>query len=65
MPVIVVDSVNQKPTANSPDVAKSLHMTPVANRVRGGQSKTQRSGFPRNHAPNSAWGTREHRRCTV
>ena len=29
MPVIVVDSVNQKPSANAPDVAKSLHMTPA------------------------------------
>jgi uncharacterized protein (TIGR03435 family) len=28
MPVIVVDSVNQKPTANSPELAKSLHLPP-------------------------------------
>jgi uncharacterized protein (TIGR03435 family) len=29
VPVIVVDSVNQKPTANLPDVAESLHIAPV------------------------------------
>ena len=28
MPVIVVDSVNQKPTANSPDAAEKLHVPP-------------------------------------
>jgi uncharacterized protein (TIGR03435 family) len=28
MPVIVVDSVNQKPSANSPDVAEKLHIAP-------------------------------------
>jgi uncharacterized protein (TIGR03435 family) len=30
MPVIVVDSVNQKPTANSSDVAEKLHIPPPA-----------------------------------
>jgi len=29
LPVIVVDSVNRKPTANAPDVAESLHLTPA------------------------------------
>jgi uncharacterized protein (TIGR03435 family) len=28
MPVIVVDSVNQKPTANSPEVAEKIHLPP-------------------------------------
>ncbi len=28
MPVIVVDSVNQKPTANSPEVAEKIHVPP-------------------------------------
>lgn len=29
LPVVVVDSVNQKPTANLPNVAESLHMAPA------------------------------------
>jgi hypothetical protein len=45
LPVIVVDSVSQKPTANMPNVAESLHVAPPPTEFEVAELKPTEPGF--------------------